>query len=447
MKRLVLSALFIFLAVSLAFATEECTFAPTANITNTPTGLTFRSGDQIQFSGTTSTPNNCSGYITTYQWTIEGSTYNGSTKTHTFTLPANVHEQSYTVSLKVWNNIGLTNTKSISVTVKRPQRIYHIADHLGSVRTSVDVDGNVVGYDDYYPFGKVMPGRSDNTSNPEDDTKYTGYEVDDEAGLEMYHANARGYDPVIGRFAQIDPLSSRREWVTPYNYVQNNPMLRVDPDGLTDYIIDYKTGKLVRVGDINDEPDRILHSDKEGNVKRKGDSKLFGWMVRKSQKGKPKVAIDNIADGIVEEGMNFRDDDNIIAVGGDGPTAEQVEEFALALSEHVNKEIGGAYFSETEGGETSHITLGRYRNNLKHHAQGYGASKGYGLLNTGLFHTHIDYSLSLADRLSPSGPDFNERDGELDKNPNLQFYILTRDRKNGSRLPRFPYTTIPRTTY
>lgn len=32
----------------------------------------------------------------------------------------------------------------------------------------------------------------------------------------------------------MDPLASEREWVSPYNFVQNNPMLRVDPDGMLD---------------------------------------------------------------------------------------------------------------------------------------------------------------------------------------------------------------------
>ena len=78
------------------------------------------------------------------------------------------------------------------------ERRYFLKDHLGSVRTTVDRNGNIVGRDDYYPFGLTMPWRSSNSSNPNDDYKFTGYELDDEARLTMYHANARGYDPVLG---------------------------------------------------------------------------------------------------------------------------------------------------------------------------------------------------------------------------------------------------------
>ncbi len=47
-------------------------------------------------------------------------------------------------------------------------------DHLGSIRTTVNESGAVVGYDDYYPYGLIMPGRSSNTANPNADYKFTG---------------------------------------------------------------------------------------------------------------------------------------------------------------------------------------------------------------------------------------------------------------------------------
>ena len=113
------------------------------------------------------------------------------------------------------------------------ERRYFLKDHLGSVRTTVDRNGNIVGRDDYYPFGLAMPWRSSNSSNPNDDYKFTGYELDDEAGLTVYHAGARGYDPVLGRFMQIDPKHDHPALIglSPYNYALNNPMKYNDPDG------------------------------------------------------------------------------------------------------------------------------------------------------------------------------------------------------------------------
>ena len=112
------------------------------------------------------------------------------------------------------------------------ERRYFVKDHLGSVRTTVDRNGNIVGRDDYYPFGLAMPGRSSNSSNPNDDYKFTGYELDNEARLDLYHANARGYDPVLGRFMQIDPMSDLFPHVSSYAYGNNNPLRFTDPTGM-----------------------------------------------------------------------------------------------------------------------------------------------------------------------------------------------------------------------
>ncbi|NET37573.1 MAG: RHS repeat-associated core domain-containing protein [Cyanothece sp. SIO1E1] len=97
----------------------------------------------------------------------------------------------------------------------------------------MDQSGNVDGYDDYYPFGLVMPGRSSNSANPTDNYKFTGYEKDNEAGLDIYHANARGYDPVLGRFMQIDDFYDKYPDQSPYNYALNNPMFYTDITGDT----------------------------------------------------------------------------------------------------------------------------------------------------------------------------------------------------------------------
>ncbi len=47
---------------------------------------------------------------------------------------------------------------------------------------------------------------------------------------------ARGYNASIGRFDRVDGNSSLRDWLTPYNFCQNNGILRIDPDGNFDFV-------------------------------------------------------------------------------------------------------------------------------------------------------------------------------------------------------------------
>lgn len=147
------------------------------------------------------------------------------------------------------------------------ERRYFVKDHLGSIRTTVDEHGNVDGYDDYYPFGLTMTGRSSNSSNPNDAYKFTGHERDDEAGLDLDYMMARTYDPVIGRFLQIDPMHIERRGLSPYNYVQNNPLNRIDPTGLLDeYALNRETGKVTLIQKTDDDFDVLYATDTEGNV-------------------------------------------------------------------------------------------------------------------------------------------------------------------------------------
>ena len=117
---------------------------------------------------------------------------------------------------------------SIGTVSNELERFYYVKDHLGSIRVTVDEDGEKVGYDDYDPWGMILAGRS---SISIDDARYkfTSKERDVETGYDYF--GARYYDSRIGRWLQVDPLSEKYPGWSPYNYTLNNPLIFVDSDG------------------------------------------------------------------------------------------------------------------------------------------------------------------------------------------------------------------------
>ncbi len=117
------------------------------------------------------------------------------------------------------------------VTYQPMKKYFYLKDHLGNIRVTVDENGDVKGYNDYYPFGLRMPGRSMNNALATDMYKYSSKELDEENGINWYYFGARYYDPMIGRWWSVDPLADKYISLSPYNYVENNPINLFDPDG------------------------------------------------------------------------------------------------------------------------------------------------------------------------------------------------------------------------
>ncbi|MCD6165077.1 RHS repeat-associated core domain-containing protein, partial [bacterium] len=106
-----------------------------------------------------------------------------------------------------------------------PKTVYYLKDHLGSTRVVVDEDGDVVESYDYYPFGLAS-----RTSGGGTVYKFTEKELDNET--DFYYFGARYYDPEVGRWLSVDPLSVLDPGVSSYAYVGNNPLNRIDLFGL-----------------------------------------------------------------------------------------------------------------------------------------------------------------------------------------------------------------------
>ena len=61
---------------------------------------------------------------------------------------------------------------------------------------------------------------------------YNDKELFDDADLDWYDYGFRNYDPQIGRFTQLDPLTDEYPELTNYQYASNDPIGNVDVDGL-----------------------------------------------------------------------------------------------------------------------------------------------------------------------------------------------------------------------
>lgn len=90
-------------------------------------------------------------------------------------------------------------------------------------------------------------------------------------------------------------------------------------------------------------------------INRKGE-------VKYKKNGEAKVAVGGIELGILKDGQNFKNKDQVISVGGkDQPSVEGVKSFTLQLSEYVGTEIKGFSYSSNGSGDATDMVLGKYK--------------------------------------------------------------------------------------
>ena len=139
---------------------------------------------------------------------------------------------------------------------------YYLKDHQGNNRVVVAEEGTVEEVNHYYPFGGVFSSTGD--AQP---YKYNGKELDRKGGLDWYDYGARHYDSVLGRWNGVDPSCEKHYSWSPYVYCKNNPVLRIDPDGKDDYVINYH-GQLQLMRRTNRIVDVLYASGTSGTVSK-----------------------------------------------------------------------------------------------------------------------------------------------------------------------------------
>lgn len=114
----------------------------------------------------------------------------------------------------------------LGVAQVRAQTVEYVhTDALGSVVAITDAAGNVVERNEYEPYGHDLTGAKDGPG-------YTGHVSDSATGLN--YMQQRYYDPQIGRFLSVDPVTANSGTGANFNrywYANNNPYKFTDPDG------------------------------------------------------------------------------------------------------------------------------------------------------------------------------------------------------------------------
>ncbi|WP_062061794.1 RHS repeat domain-containing protein [Aquimarina longa] len=137
--------------------------------------------------------------------------------------------------------------------------VYQFKDHLDNVRLSYTKNdtGNleIIEESNYYPFGMKHKGYNTIVSSLGNSTAqktgFQGVELEESLGLNLHEMEFRNYDPSLGRFTSIDPVTHHS--MSPYVAFDNNPIFWVDPSGAdaTDPIKETNTVVSSRVDEHN----------------------------------------------------------------------------------------------------------------------------------------------------------------------------------------------------
>ncbi|MFN5308715.1 MAG: RHS repeat-associated core domain-containing protein [Candidatus Kapaibacterium sp.] len=116
--------------------------------------------------------------------------------------------------------------------------------------STVPFTTKIYNFANYYPFGMQHTGTAGSYDLSSDYRYgYNGKEKDDEIKGEANSLDycARIYDPRVGKFLSVDPLTKDYPYLTPYQFASNTPIQAIDLDGLEAALINPSTRNIVIV--------------------------------------------------------------------------------------------------------------------------------------------------------------------------------------------------------
>lgn len=105
---------------------------------------------------------------------------------------------------------------------------YQLANHLGSATLELDVQAQIISYEEYAPYGNSTYQAVRSQTETTKRFRHTGKERDEESGL--YYYGARYYVDWLARWISVDPIGLK-DSLCVYEYVRGNPVRYVDRDG------------------------------------------------------------------------------------------------------------------------------------------------------------------------------------------------------------------------
>ena len=172
---------------------------------------------------------------------------------------------------------------------------YYVKDHQGNIRMIVNNNGTVSQVNHLTAYGASMGNSYNQEFNK---YKYNGKELDRMHGLDIYDYGARQYDPAIGSFTSMDPLAEKSYNVSPYVYCHANPVMRIDPDGMDDFLLK-KNGQLILTKVVEGNTDKIQYGKKSFTIAHGAFGQTNREMIGQDfSKRNAVFEKDNIKDGL-----------------------------------------------------------------------------------------------------------------------------------------------------
>jgi RHS repeat-associated protein len=164
--------------------------------------------------------------------------------------------------------LGMYKGGRLKGTRKLGTKSFELSNHLGNVlsvitdnirMTADSTWATVASANDYYAFGSSMVGRNfnDNTYR----YGFNGKEKDEkgELGDTHYDYGFRIYNPRLGRFLSVDPLTKEFAWNSTYAFAENDVISCIDLDGLEKLSIHLRS--FIRAKTTKDPLGRLFDGD------------------------------------------------------------------------------------------------------------------------------------------------------------------------------------------